>query len=103
MLTIKNYRKINRYEFSNKGNEWIVYGVDEQTFQYQLIFVPKDRTSRVYDIIKAQSVYLNRNALWGTIGSYKIESSLGSTYINMKDMKLIFNFVKYICNEELIK
>ena len=103
MLTIKNFDKINKYEFSNKGNEWIVYGMAEQKFQYQLIFMPKDTMSRIYDISKAQSVYLTRNTLWGTKDSYKIESSIGSTYINRGDVNAMFNLIMHICREELIK
>ena len=103
MLTIKNFDKINRYEFSNKGSEWIVYGIEEQKYQYQLIFIPKDLMSRTYDISKAQSVYLTRNTLWGTKDSYKIESGIGATYINRGDVNAMFNLIMHICREELIK
>jgi hypothetical protein len=55
-----------------QGKDWIVYGMEEQKFQYSIIFIPRDRLQRVWDISKAQSVYLTRETLWGTKDSYKI-------------------------------
>ena len=103
MLTIQNINKIKDLEFSNQGKDWIVYGMEEQKFQYAIIFIPRDMSHRVWDISKAQSVYLTRAALWGTIGSYKIQSGLGSTYINKEDMSAGFKLIKHILREELIK
>jgi hypothetical protein len=103
MLTIKNIDKIKDLEFSSQGKDWIVYGMEEQKFLYQLIFTPRDTSNRVWDITKAQSVFLTRATLWGTKDSYKIESKLGSTYINTKDMNAEFELIKYILREELIK
>ena len=103
MLTIKNIDKIKDIEFSNQGKDWIVYGMEEQKFQYAIIFMPRDMSHRVWDINKAQSVYLTRQTLWGTKDSYKIESKLSSTYINTKDMDTGFELIKYILREELIK
>ena len=103
MLTIKNIDKIKDIEFSSEGKDWIVYGMEEQKYQYSIIFMPKDDMLRVWDISKAQSVYLTRETLWGTKDSYKIESKLGSTYIKTNDMDAFFKLVKYILREELIK
>ena len=103
MLTIKNINKIKDLEFSSQGKDWIVYGMEEQKFQYSIIFMPRDMSHRVWDINKSQSVYLTRATLWGTKDSYKIESKLGSTYINTKDMGAGFELIKYILREELIK
>jgi hypothetical protein len=103
MLTIKNIDKIKDLEFSSQGKDWIVYGMEEQKFQYAIVFIPRDMSHRVWDISKAQSVYLTRAALWGTKDSYKIESGIGSTYINTKDMNAGFELIKYILREELIK
>lgn len=103
MLTIQNINKIKDLEFSNQGKDWIVYGMEEQKFQYSIIFIPRDMSHRVWDISKAQSVYLTRETLWGTKDSYKLESKLGSTYINTKDMGAEFELIKYILREELIK
>jgi hypothetical protein len=103
MLTIKNIDKIKDLEFSNQGKDWIVYGMEEQKFQYAIIFIPRDTTHRVWDMYKTQAVYLTRTTLWGTKDSYKIESKLGSTYINTKDMGAGFELIKYILREELIK
>ena len=103
MLTIKNIDKIKDLEFSSEGKDWIVYGMEEQKFQYAIIFIPRDTSHRVWDISKAQSVYLTRASLWGTIDSYKIESKIGSTYIKTNDMDAFFKLVKYILREELIK
>ena len=103
MLTIRNIDKIKDIEFSSAGKDWIVYGMEEQKFQYAIIFIPRDRLHRVWDITKTQSVYLTRETLWGTKDSYKLESKLGSTYINTKDMNAGFELIKYILREELIK
>ena len=103
MLKIQNINKIKDIEFSNGGKDWIVYGMEEQKFQYAIIFIPRDMSHRVWDISKAQSVYLTRETLWGTKDSYKIESKLSSTYINTKDMNVGFELIKYILREELIK
>lgn len=103
MLTIKNVNKIKDLEFSSQGKDWIVYGMEEQKFQYAIIFMPRDVSNKVWDISKAQSVYLTRETLWGTKDSYKLESKLGSTYINTKDMDAEFELIKYILREELIK
>lgn len=103
MLTIKNIDKIKDLQFSSQGKDWIVYGMEEQKYQYSIIFMPRDMSHRVWDINKAQSVYLTRATLWGTKDSYKIESKLGSTYINTKDMGAEFELIKYILREELIK
>jgi hypothetical protein len=103
VLTIKNIDKIKDIEFSSQGKDWIVYGMEEQKFQYSIIFIPRDRLQRVWDISKAQSVYLTRETLWGTKDSYKIESKIGSTYINTKDINAEFELIKYILREELIK
>ena len=103
MLTIKNIDKIKDIQFSSQGKDWKVYGMEEQKFQYAIIFIPRDMSHRVWDIHKAQSVYLTRATLWGTKDSYKIESKLGSTYINTKDMNVEFELIKYILREELIK
>jgi hypothetical protein len=102
MLVIKNIDKIKDIEFSSQGKDWIVYGMEEQKFQYAIIFIPRDMSHRVWDISKAQSVYLTRETLWGTKDSYKIESKSGSTYINTKDMNAEFELIKYILREELI-
>ena len=90
-------------EFSSQCKDWIVYGMEEQKFQYSIIFIPRDMSHRVWDINKAQSVYLTRQTLWGTKDSYKLESKIGSTYINTKDMDAEFELIKYILREELIK
>ena len=103
MLKIQNINKIKDIEFSSQGKDWIVYGMEEQKYQYAIIFIPRDMSHRVWDISKSVSVYLTRAALWGTIDSYKIESKLGSTYINTKDMNAEFELIKYILREELIK
>jgi hypothetical protein len=103
VLTIRNINKIKDIEFSSQGKDWIVYGMEEQKFQYAIIFIPRDVSRRVWDITKTQSVYLTRQTLWGTMDSYKIESKLGSTYINTKDMDAEFELIKYILREELIK
>ena len=103
MLKIQNINKIKDIEFSSEGKDWIVYGMEEQKFQYAIVFIPRDMSHRVWDISKAQSVYLTRQTLWGTTDSYKIESKLGATYINTKDMDAGFKLIKYICREELIK
>jgi hypothetical protein len=103
MLKIQNINKIKDIEFSSQGKDWIVYGMEEQKFQYAIVFIPRDRLQRVWDISKAQSVYLTRETLWGTKDSYKIESGIGSTYINTKDMDAGFKLIKYILREELIK
>ena len=103
MLKIQNINKIKDIEFSNEGKDWIVYGMEEQKYQYAIIFIPRDMSHRVWDISKSVSVYLTRETLWGTKDSYKIESKLGSTYINTKDMNAEFELIKYILREELIK
>ena len=103
MLKIQNINKIKDIEFSNEGKDWIVYGMEEQKYQYAIIFIPRDMSHRVWDISKSVSVYLTRETLWGTKDSYKIESKLGSTYINTKDMNVEFELIKYILREELIK
>ena len=103
MLKIQNINKIKDIEFSSEGKDWIVYGMEEQKFQYAIVFIPRDRLQRVWDISKAQSVYLTRQTLWGTTDSYKIESKLGATYINTKDMGAGFELIQYILREELIK
>ena len=103
MLTIQNIDKIKDMEFSSQCKDWIVYGMEEQKFQYSIIFIPRDMSHRVWDINKAQSVYLTRQTLWGTKDSYKLESKIGSTYINTKDMDAEFELIKYILREELIK
>ena len=103
MLKIQNINKIKDIEFSSQGKDWIVYGMEEQKYQYAIIFIPRDMSHRVWDISKSVSVYLTRETLWGTKDSYKIESKLGSTYINTKDMNVEFELIKYILREELIK
>jgi hypothetical protein len=103
MLTIRNIDKIKDIEFSSQGKDWKVYGMEEQKYQYAIIFIPRDMSHRVWDISKTQSVYLTRETLWGTKDSYKIESGIGSTYINTKDMDAEFELIKYILREELIK
>ena len=103
MLKIQNINKIKDIEFSSQGKDWIVYGMEEQKFQYAIIFIPRDTKHKVWDINKAQSVYLTRETLWGTKDSYKLESKLSSTYINTKDMNAGFELIKYILREELIK
>ena len=70
----------------------------------------------VYYSEKMKNVYtdipsINKNVYW-TLGChnnliqyfiYKIESKIGSTYINTKDMNAEFELIKYILREELIK
>lgn len=101
MLTIKNTHKLKDQQFSSAGKDWLVYSIDEQKFQYRFIFMQK--VDGIWALSSTQYVYISRETLVMTKGSYRIYSGFGDTYIQIEDIKDMWNIITKICKEDLIK
>ena len=101
MLTIKNTHKLKDKYFSFKGKDWLVYGIDEQVNHYRFIFMYK--VDGIWSIQSTQYVYISREPLTMTKGSYRIYSGCGDSYIYIEDIQDMWNIITKICKEDLIK
>ena len=99
MLKIENIENTKLKEFSFLGNEWILYGVDTTSIEYQFIFMPMEAGR--YDTHKRQLVMLDRTKhnrrgyrLWTTDGQH--------TYINTNQIKNWQGLVEVIWQKGMI-
>lgn len=101
MLTIKNTHKLKNQQFSTKGKDWLIYGIDEQVYQYRFIFMYK--VDGIWSIHSTQHVYISREPLAMTTDSYRIYSGCGESYIQFSELSDMWNIITKICKEELLK
>ena len=101
MLTIKNTHKLKNQTFSTKGKEWLIYGIDEFEDRYKFILMYK--VDGIWSIQSTQYVYISREPLTMTKGSYRIYSRCGDSYIYIEDITDKWNIITKVCKEDLIK
>ena len=72
MLTIENYKKIeNQYFWTNSNTqEWVVSKIEQNTYNYQMVVMPKDSVTGIFSLSGAIVYTLQRVS--DTPDGYKI-------------------------------
>ena len=87
MLTIKNIENTGVKEFSQNGEEWVLYGIDVSAIEYKFLFIPMVQGQ--YDPRNVQLVLLDRNKkrLGNKVLGYRLWTTNGKhDYVNTKDI-----------------
>lgn len=100
MLTIKNTNRLKDKTFSSNGKEYLVYGIEEQKYQYRIIIMQK--VDGIWAIYTTQYVYISREPLVMTKESYGIYFGRGKSYIQLSELGDMWNVITKICKEDLI-
>ena len=103
MLTIKNIENTKLKQFSFLGDEWVLYGVDTTSIEYQFIFMPMEAGR--YDTHKRQLVILDRNKrrIGNNVLGYRLWTTDGQhTYINTNQMKNWQGIVEIIWQKRML-
>jgi hypothetical protein len=90
MLVIKNLDKIKEIEFTVANKRWICYGMDNHPSYYNILFIPMDDATGVYDLSKTKLVELCRIGLTNvetSITKYRLSIDTEFEFIYNRDLK----------------
>lgn len=103
MLTIKNIENTGVKEFSQNGEEWVLYGIDVSAIEYKFLFIPMVQGQ--YDPRNVQLVLLDRNKkrIGNNVLGYRLWTTNGMhTYINTNQIPTWQRLVEQVWKNKML-